>query len=78
MSVQFIAGRDATGEEAQRVSDEAHAKALEGMSNWCRQALEAFLQAPDSHTRSRVKSAMKAVLRAVEARRAADLQKGEP
>lgn len=66
---QSIAGRTATGEEAQCVSDEAHAKALEGMRKTCRDRLDEFLEGPDSHTRSRVKGAMKAVLRAVEARR---------
>lgn len=69
MTTQSIAGRTATGEEAQRVSDEAHAKALEGMGKWCRDSLEAFLAEPDSLGMERAELAMKAVLRAVEARR---------
>lgn len=66
---QSIAGVDATPDEAQRVSDEAHARALEGMGAWCRRSLEVFLAEPDSLGMERAELAMKAVLRAVEARR---------
>ncbi len=69
MTTQFIAGETATPEQAQQVSDEAHAKALEGLRAWSRKCHDDFLEAPDGFLMERTELAMKAVLRAVEARR---------
>lgn len=77
MTTQFIAGTEATPDQAQQVSDEAHAKALEGMGRWCRKTLEDFLEEPDSLSMERTELAMKAVLRTVEARRRSRVPGGD-
>lgn len=66
---QSISGRTATGEEAQRVSDEAHDNWRKHMDRDVRACLERFLEDPQFTTLERMTESAFGVLRAVEARR---------